>query len=440
MRPRLAGTLLVWTALAGCGARSAIRGDRGDDSEAAVSASGSGGHVASGPSSQTHTSSTTGGGGAGGTLACTQLLATGALTKLPSLPAHYTDNPRIHLLADGDLAVIHRAYVDGALKLASTRVQWVDDWPPVTTVAFLLDMTSTSFAVSRNADEKSVAILTRAKASTGLSFGLADPMSGGWSPLFNADASADRALVVDAGVQQHFVAMEAPGAFTPSPSYQLRVGLKTPLVEDGYWGPLDVACKATPFAASAVATSKNWLFAHTGAQLTSCQDKVPPDASALISIKRVAPGSLLAAATLQVATSPMQLALLPRADGAWLLYLESPETMTAVRLDAFGQVELGPLAVAASAGAEYAFAADRLDDGFIFAMRDDPAGNPPDLRLVVADANAALIAEAWLVDPPPIVTAPQLVFDPVTRQALVVFAGIDASGGPVLYAARFACD
>jgi hypothetical protein len=403
----------------------------GDD--AAVTPAGAAGSTGSTESTAT-TGSGTGGGGTGGTGSggqggsaptCERLVQTGALAKLPSLPGSVGVLPTVHSLGNGDMAVVHMTGGPGSGKAASTSIAWTADWPPVASPAVELH-DATLYAAPRSpSTSNGIALLAQPEAGIGLAFGFGDPVLGGWSEQVTTHPDANQAAFLAQRASDSFFA----GAFGPGPdiySNTLHVGWVT--VDGGaasYVGPLDLGCVDFR-TADAVATPDGWLLAHGWVDCAAS-----PPAPLAIRVTRFVDGSPQIGAEIETFGQVQRIVLVPRAAGAWLLYWQST-ALQAVRLDALGQVELGPVAIVPMSQ-PYPFSADALGGGLVVAHGHDGAG----LTAVVFDEQLVALASAEAEDVPDTAT-PQIAFDAETRQMLVALHAF-VDGVSAVRAARFSC-
>jgi hypothetical protein len=270
-----------------------------------------------------------------------------------------------------------------------------------------------------------IALLAKPEAANGLAFGFGDPVLGGWSEDVTTHPDGDQGAFLAQGPDDSFFV----GAFGPGPdiySDKLHVGwISVDGAATSYVGPLDVGCVDFR-TADAVATPGGWLLAHGWVDCAAS-----PPAPLAIRVTRFIDGAPQIGAEITPFGQIQRLVLVPRPSGAWLLYWQS-SALQAVRLDALGQVELGPMSIIPMSQ-PYPFSADALGDGLVIAHGHDGAG----LTAVVFDEQLVTVASAEAADVPESAT-PQIFFDAETRQVLVgLHAFIDAVSG--VHATRFSC-
>jgi hypothetical protein len=438
-----APNVFVLLLMASCGARTELSLDRQNTGSTESGASSGG--AASGDAA----SDATAGAGAGGTsaanstsagggalVACANLESNGPLTALPSLGPGTSDNTRFHWLDKTRMAVVHRPFDNVlGLRIGSTTIDWTSGWPAGNAAPVELVATADeSFAIDR-AENPLIGLLAPRVGLPGVWFGEVDPAVGGWSPSLPVDLTADRATFVRRSVfGEYFLGTSAPGT-SPNGSTQFRASFF-----DGtkLRGPYNAGCSAVPILADALPVPNGWLLARTApATPASCSPLAPAPAEQSISIDLIANGMPLVGGEVPFGGKTSQLILVPRAEGAWLLYWSDAITLQALSLDGFGKI-LGVVKVATLTENSFAFAADKLDDGLVVVLFDAPSEGPTALRVLVLDGQGAPLSSVSIANPPKLTTPPQVAFDPNTRQVLVGFSGI-ANAVQSVYLARFAC-
>ncbi len=444
-------TVLTLLCLLACGARtelpnglrslasdaptagSSTGGTGGVESSTTGTPTGSVGGGGADPGSTTGTMTSTGTGAPLDTV-CDVLTPNGAVTPIPTLGPGTADNTRFHALDAGRTAVFHRPFDSTlGLRLASTTVEWADAWPPKTSppVLILADL-KLSFAIDFTANPL-VALLTPNPLGPGVGFGKVAPASGNWSAQVVTDFAADRALFVRYGLGTYFMAMSHPSV-SPGGSTQLRAAFY-----DGVQlrGPYNVGCSTKPVTTDALALTNGWLLVRSGPQVPSCNPSIAAPEPVEVSVDFIVNGMPFVSGQLPFGGTSSQLVLVPRADGAWLLFWSNPTTLSGIALDGFGKV-LGVLPLATLTENPFAFAAQKLDDGMVVVLYDAPSEAPSAIEVLVFNASGTLLATASIKDPPKLTTPPQVAFDSVTRQVLVGFNGL-VNAVQSVYLARFGC-
>jgi hypothetical protein len=419
-------TLSVFPLLISAGCGSMIVNEASSDS------SGSGG---SGPTTAS------GSGGTGGDVPappCKNLVQTGELTGLPSLPNTLSWRPRLRSLGDGQTAIVYTIAVPGMgpQNTVSTNVAWTGAWPPASALPVELVGRPWYKSSAAPSKPKSLGLLGWSdKGAPEVAFGFADALNGGWTELVSTDPKAVGPAFVAAGEGGQFFVGMAVNAGIPSNNVATpHVGWVATKGTTSYTGPIDLGCPIDPVSADAVAVDGGWLLAR------SAFDNDCYGSAGQIRVTRFTDGQPQPDVEIDSGSweDPV---LVPRPGGAWLLYGQSPAGMVVgARLGALGQVELGPLVISGpETGDPRLLAADALDGGLVAVLSDGPS--PTALTIVVTDQEGVAIASAPLDD----VSAAselQIAFDPTTRQALVALTLPDETGtGPQnrIHVARFSC-
>jgi hypothetical protein len=183
----------------------------------------------------------------------------------------------------------------------------------------------------------------------------------------------------------------------------------------------------------AVATAGGWLLVRTVPK-TGCNN-----VGTKLQVVQLTGKDAQVGAEIDLGTYPQRVRLVPRSAGAWLLYHEQPEGLLATRLDALGQIEMGPVAISAPVQTPYPFAADAVSGGLVVALIDDPSFDPKDLTIAVTDEEGTRIASALLHDVPASQFTLEVAFDQATRQALVAISMPHEYSEFSVHVARFSC-
>lgn len=379
----------------------------------------------------------TGGGGAdAGPPACTKLVRTGDLVRVPTTPGTMALQPRLAALAGGRTAVIATIYVPGMgpTELGAVNLDWTTGWPPVSSMPVALADPTAFVAPVGRAAPQGIPLLAPGSPPGVLAFGFADPQKGGWSKLVDVDPQANHAafLVAD-GTGAYFVGTAGytvPGTYA-TPLHVAAVGTTgTPMVV----GPVDLGCPTESMLAAAVATDGGWLLARR-----IPQGGCPIGLTSIIQVSRFTGAQQQPGEQAEITGGTGDLTLLPRPGGAWLLYPSAPDVLLALRLDAHAKSDLAAVSIAPSLAAPFVFAADALDGGFVVVVGDG-SGSSGALTVQVADDHGATIASADLPGVPVTVPSGTLAFDPQTRQVLVAVAMMDDAGPyDAIHVARFSC-
>jgi hypothetical protein len=449
--------VLFSVALAGCGARSAIpEVDRALGASGAGSAAGHGGEgsVSSGSGGAGGEGAASGAGGAGGSPPCPAIVPTGDVVVLDSLPQGARSDPHIHALADGRVVVFHR-WVAGAgsgpdVGIVSTVVDWTDTWPPAMATPVEVDPTrGWTFTLDREPSPYAGVVAGTGAAPPGTSYGLVEAQVGTFGPIVVTSAGAARALTARYGAYRYFVAMEEPGPFVGGPSYHLVGGwVHQPPNGIQYEGPFVFGCVDRPATLEGLETEDGWLLAQPGPGLGGCADDVGPSPPVAVTIVRAgADGSQYFGLSQPVASAITHLVLSPRGGGAWITYgLEpppegGPPRLEAIAADSLGLAASAPIPITPPGSAPYAFDAVSFGEAaLVAAFIDDPANNPPDLTVVLADTSGRVSAAS--IEDPPILGGPREVrahANAARGAILVAFSGPAVETGTAVYLARFGC-
>jgi hypothetical protein len=412
----------LWLSLlVACNGRSSLEtSGPGGGAGAGGSGAGGTGSGATGPGGM-------GPGGGGGSAPCAQLVQSGALTALPTLPDKMALQPRLHSLGKGQMAVVHINGGPPSGGLASTSIAWTESWPPVISTPVELYDAPAFAAPVGHVGANGIPLLAVAEPFE-TAFGFADPQKGGWSQLVVTDTNTFGAkfLAADAS-DDYFVGMLVSGGF-PDATMALQVGRVGVKGTTSYTGPTDLGCLNQPSTADGVAVPGGWLLARSRAEC----GQAPPNPPT-VTVTRFADAEPQVGSELTLFGAVQKLTLVPRPAGAWLLYWQ-PSVLQATRLDALGKVELGPVDLV-SMGQPYNFAADAIDGGLIVAVAMDN-----DLKVSVFDDQGVSIASVSLNEKDqPYYMEPQIAFDEGSRQALLAVPMPDETSTYKINVARFSC-
>jgi hypothetical protein len=360
--------------------------------------------------------------GPGGSAPCAQLVQTGALTALPTLPDKMALQPRLHSLGKGQMAVVHHGGPTGGT--ATTNIAWTESWPPVISTPFALHDEGGYAAPVGHVGPSGIPLIAGVMA-----FGFADPQKGGWSQLVVTDTNAfGRQFLADDMHDNYFIGMLASGGF-PDATMALHVGWVGVNGTTSYTGPTDLGCLNQPSTADGIAVPGGWLLARSRAE---CGQSPPNPPTVTLTRYAGAGAEPQLGAEITLFSAVQRLALVPRPAGAWLLYFQS--ALQGTRLDALGKVELGPVDLV-SMGQPYSFGVDAVDGGLIVAVAMDN-----DLKVSVFDDQGMTIASVSLNEKDqPYYMEPQIAFDEGSRQALLAIAMPDGAGSHRINVARFSC-
>jgi hypothetical protein len=427
---------------AACGARTGLvmAGTQGG----AAGAGGAGGGGAGGAPGGSGGSA----GGEGGF--CSALVQTGEVVVVPGLPGEARSRPRLHALPGGPVVVFHRS-VPGAgggsdEGLAATFVDWLGEWPPAFGAPTKVSTTAGwTFALDREPAPFAGVIAGSSSTPPGIAYGLVDAGAGGvFSPSVETAASGTEALSVRFGTYRYFVAMQAPGPFVGGPSFHLLGGwVHQPPNGIQYEGPYVLGCVDRPSALQGVETADGWVVAQAVPYGGACADDVGPSPPVGVTTYRFAEdGTAYFGLTQPVSTTVADLVLSPREGGAWLTWgvdgaPGEPPRLEAMALDSLGLAATAPVVISPEGSAPYSFDAAGFAGALVAAFEDDPANNPPDLRVVLADGSGVLSTE--VIENPPFIGEVRLHADSANGSILVAFSGPAMETGTAIYLARFGC-
>lgn len=361
---------------------------------------------------------------------CTQLVQTGALSRLPFLPMTLSfSQPTLVSLGNGSMAIVRTIAIPGTgpQNTVTSNVAWTGAWPPVASEPVELAPRPWYIATDSPRAQSRIALLgTPEDGARGIAFGFADALTGGWSQLVLADSEGSAPSFVAANERGDFFIGMAARAAIPN-NADLRVGWVATTDGTSYVGPIEVGCPANPAAAAAAATPTGWLMAR--ALFENC---MAPKGRIEVTVYD-------GQSATQGATFPgdpyADVDLVPHADGAWLLF--DSLGSSAVRLDALGAVVVGPLAISPGSTG---LVADALDGGLVFAAAHH---DETDLTVGVTDDHGDIIASALLALPFELASWEfQIAFDNGTRQVLVAlinWTDATASFEDSIHVARFSC-
>jgi len=341
----------------------------------------------------------TGGTGGGGP-ACGALVSAGPPIGVIALgPPFATEAEPVLRRAPNDEVTVAFSFDGMAAANPAIRHATFDPWtiwpPPEPFPDTVLSVGSYSFAVETLSTNFYGILHGDSPTPPGMAFSIATPGLPGAGLLTPTSQLAERALfAVDSHLGQHLVGMQRPGDYLASPSFQLEIGfVHQPPNGLTYVGPIDYACGDSPIAADAVAVSDGWLLARN-ATASSCADDVPPAPSTDVVVRRLGIGGMQFFAAELPGNSVVEVVdLEPRPAGAWLTYKRAATSAVEVALlDELGLLVDGPQTVSSASSFPLGAATTTLGEHLVIAFVDDPAGNPPDITLIVVNDALSAIA------------------------------------------------
>lgn len=461
-RSLLLGPVLLGAAMLSCGRTPILGSTAGSGAGAGSPADGGAGAIAVGGAGAIAVGGAGGGveggggadggaggaGGTGGTPVCSALVSAGPPIGVADMGPQFAAeaDPVLRPAPDDEVTVVFS--FDGMANAnPMIRHATFDPWsawpPPPPSSDTVMSVGAYSFAADPLSVNAYGILHGENPWPPGMDFSIATPGQPGSGVLTSASALAERALfAVASPIGQHLVGMQRPGDFVLFPSFQLEIGfVHVPPNGVTYVGPVDAGCGDAPIAADAVAVTDGWLLAKN-AFTSSCADDVGPSPSTDVVVRRfTGAGMQFFAAELLGAEVVETIDLEPRGDGAWLTYRRAfPSPVEVAKLDELGLLLDGPAAVSSPASLPLGnVAATALGDRLVAAFVDDPAGNPPDVTLLLVDDSLSTIASTSF-EPSSLVWPSRLsvLASPAESSVLVAWvAGLD--GGTRLRMQRFDC-
>lgn len=457
---RLASALL-----AACGSRSSLplgtidpagAGGAGGSGPASASATASSASAASSASSASTTASTGAGGsgGAGGADACELAAASPVL----GLAAGDNLSQRKPVLTpssdDGKLVTVVASWsvVEGPAfpeELRHTTFQPWTVWPADGTIepSYLADFEGGISFAAAPAPQSHFGLLFLRPDGLFVTLGMV-AHTGAIAPALAIAEDADAALFLSRGQAKHLLGYRDT---TPLGYARVAIGFaqETPGGTIAYEGPFGVGCATSGPAADAAAIGDGWLLAiANGVPLasTAC-DAAPKEIgpAARIQVGQVTPDGALAPALDMEGNVPVaQLEIVPRSDGAWLVWTRATgggaSPIQAARLDGAGQIVVGPFDVSDSGDVPLTgwLAADRLGDRLVVASVNDPAGNPAEIVVRVIDSSGETVGRGVL-GPGPLMPGALDVLGSADGESGVVVAWAEPGPPDRVRLARLAC-
>jgi len=416
---------------------------------AAGSATGAGGAGTGGTAGASTGGPSTGPGAGGGSGACASLALAGPPVYVEPPNAGEQSSPALTLSRDdaaqASVAFQHTPYVDlYAPEISYASFAPWGAWPSALgSSGHAIAAAPASFVVSRTAGDSFNVLSTQGdQFASGTWFvpRVVPQKTPPGSVLLGV--SATRVPFVATAGSRHLLGVESAagqgsgvGAIPATSTSEGAVDVK----EQVFLG----CANGGPMPADAVASGTAWLVAFAnGASSPGCFDpELPGPPHAIHVVRILEDGTFTTGAMLPQGGPIAQIAMAEHSDGAWLVWQKASggkiAPIQAARLDAMGDVVLGPVDVVPSEGEPVSFGIDRLGDdlaiawGFAGLNARAPgivAGRVRDDGVVVASASLD----------GPILTGPPSVLGAPGGDQILVGLGI-LNDHPEVAVARFDC-